>query len=99
MSVAGCRTFIYVLSIGPVVGLAARGFLGGEPYPGIRKFYAPLLYIQDHYRMAEEAIGWYESRFVPNVPPSGNDRLTFNKRLSDHEVSRNCRVGLIPVFI
>lgn len=70
MSLAGCLLFGYVISLGPVVGLAARGHLGSDPYPYIRQFYAPLLYLQDHNQMVARAVEWYESRFVPQTPSS-----------------------------
>ena len=58
-SAALCTLMIYALSIGPVIGLASRGYLGDGTISSLQRFYAPLQYLQDHSTIAARCFHSY----------------------------------------
>jgi len=66
----------YVLSIGPVIGMAERGYIGERAIPYLRTFYAPLQYIQDRSQTAARLFDWYCRFFVPVKRPSVTDSIS-----------------------
>ena len=51
-TVSVCLVLLYVLSLGPVIGLAMHGYIGKGAIPYVSRFYAPLQYAQDKSRAA-----------------------------------------------
>jgi hypothetical protein len=74
--VAGIVLLSYVLSIGPVMGLSMRGYIGPVTNPYVELFYAPLTYIWEHNQSAAQFFDWYVSIFKSEgfgpdgVPPA-----------------------------
>ena len=67
--VAALLLMSYGLSIGPVIGLAERGYIGPGAIPYLRRFYAPLQFVQDHNGTAARMFDWYCGFFVPEQQP------------------------------
>jgi hypothetical protein len=65
-----CLVLAYVLSFGPVAGLAARGHLGHSPHRNIVRAYAPPFWILDNREDVATAFDLYVRLFVPK-PPQG----------------------------
>ena len=52
----GCFLVLYVLSVGPVAKLIDKGVI---KEPSVTPFYAPIVWLIDHWQPAQDATIWY----------------------------------------
>jgi hypothetical protein len=50
---------LYVLSIGPVIGLQSRQYINVDQNTFVAKFYYPLEYAYEHSQIAQKGFDWY----------------------------------------
>lgn len=68
---------LYVLSIGPVVGLFSRGYLQIGPDSPVARFYAPLEYIHGEVPLLAQPLDWYVELWRKDEPVSPNPPVQY----------------------